>query len=82
MEKKNYYNPDDTVIQPPDTVLERHELGLQNSVGKNLNGFCVIYRESWIEESAIKSNSYLVFIEDRRRYTAKATDSNLQEHGF
>jgi hypothetical protein len=82
MEKKNYYNPDDTVIQPPDTVCDPELLILQNSVGKNLNGFFVIYKESWIEESAIKSNSYLVFIEDGRRYTAKATDSNLQEQGL
>jgi hypothetical protein len=70
------------VIQPPDTVCEPELLILQNVMGKNLNGFYVIYKESWIEESAIKSNSYLVFIENRRRYNAKATDSNLQEQGF
>ena len=76
-EKKNYYNPDDRVIQTPDALMDPHVLGLQNSIGMDLNGFCVIYKESWIEESAIRSNSYIVFVENRGHYTAKVTEASL-----
>ena len=67
------------MIQTPDIVCDPHVLGLQNSIGQDLKGFTVIYKESWVEESAIRSNSYLVFVEHRGFYTAKATDSNSQE---
>ena len=67
------------MIQSPDMLLDPNVLGLQNSTGNDLNGFCVIYKESWIEESAIRSNSYTVFVENRGHYTAKATASNLKE---
>jgi hypothetical protein len=78
-EKKNYYNPDDTVIQTPDSTYFPDTMTLQNIGGQRLSGFCVHYKEAWIQGCEMKSNTYIVFVETRRRNTEKVAGSNLQE---
>jgi hypothetical protein len=52
---------------------------LQNVGGQRLSGFCMHYKEAWIQGCEMKSNTYVVFVETRRRSTAKVAGSNLQE---
>jgi hypothetical protein len=52
---------------------------LQNVGGQRLSGFCVHYKEAWIQACEMKSNTYIVFVETRRRNTEKVAGSNLQE---
>jgi hypothetical protein len=77
--KINYYNSDETVIQPPDSTYHPDVMTLQNVCGQRLSGFCVHFKEAWIQRCEMKSNTYIVFIETHGQNTAKVTGSNMEE---
>ena len=66
-------------IQPPDSTWNPDVLRLQKVTGERLAGFYVHYKESWIQGSQMKSNTYIVFIETRGCHKEKGPGSNLQK---